>query len=102
MAQNYTESDGVDYSLDAIESTRKDLIEHRNHALTLGEMRYAVLMSHVIAYLHKLAWYEENATAEPPKPPAPTRRAAPPSAGQGRPENSQASAFPPLPPLGNG
>jgi hypothetical protein len=52
--------DGVDYTPEGIEQIRTELAEHRNHALGLGEMRYAVLMSHVIALLAELRRLQEK------------------------------------------
>lgn len=46
--------EGVDNTPEGIEDVRQELVEHRNQALGMGEMRYAVLMSHVIAYLAEL------------------------------------------------
>lgn len=45
---------GVDNSPAGIEQVRTELIEHRNQALDVGEMRYAVLMSHIIVLLAEL------------------------------------------------
>lgn len=86
-----TEVEGVDYSPEAIEATRQELAAHRNHALTLGEMRYAVLMSHVIAYLAQLKEYEEGVREKPIGVEAGKRAAA-----AQRPK--VAFNFPPLPP----
>lgn len=47
-------TDGVDNSPESIEQIRTELSEHRNQALSMGEMRYAVLMSHVIVLLAEL------------------------------------------------
>lgn len=58
MSQETVE--GVDNSPDGIEQVRSELIEHRNHALGLGEMRYAVLMSHVIVLLAELKEIKEK------------------------------------------
>lgn len=52
--------EGVDNSPDAIEQIRQELVEHRNNALGMGEMRYAVLMSHVIVLLAELKDIKEN------------------------------------------
>lgn len=77
MPSEYTEVDGVDYSPEAIEQVRKDLTEHRDRSMDAWPegIAYSVLMSHVIALLHKLAWYEtrdrvvpEKRTAPPTKP----------------------------------
>lgn len=85
--------DGVDYSPEGIQGIRDDLVYHRNHALGLGEMRYAVLMSHVIALLAKLQEYEEGKIPKPT--PEPVRKATPPGAQPSAPRK-----LPPLPPMG--
>lgn len=43
--------EGVDYSPEAVEAVRKDLIIIRDGALEQGEMHWAVVLSHAIAYL---------------------------------------------------
>lgn len=57
--------EGVDYTPEGIEQVRTELAEHRNHALGLGEMRYAVLMSHVIALLSELKRLTEQEAKAP-------------------------------------
>lgn len=52
--------EGVDNSPEGIEQLRQELVEHRTHALGLGEMRYAVTMSHVIALLAELKALKEG------------------------------------------
>lgn len=42
---------GVDYSPEGVESVRQGLIQLRDAALDQGEMEWAVLLSHTIAYL---------------------------------------------------
>lgn len=97
---DYTEVDGVDYSPEAIEEVRKTLGEHRAQSMKVWPdgIAYSVLMSHVIALLHKLQWYEEKARANPP---APTKRASPPRPNTPH-QTSTGSTLPPLPPVGNG
>lgn len=52
--------EGVDNSPEAIEQIRQELVEHRNKALGMGEMRYSVLMSHVIVLLAELEGIKEE------------------------------------------
>lgn len=52
--------EGVDYTPEGIEAVRQELAEHRNHALGIGEMRYAVLMTHTIALLAELKALKEG------------------------------------------
>jgi hypothetical protein len=57
--------EGVDNTPEGIEQIRQELVEHRNHALGIGEMRYSVLMSHVIALLAELKDIKEGHAALP-------------------------------------
>jgi len=47
-------TDGIDNSPEGIEQIRTEVAGHRNQALGMGEMRYAVLMSHVLVLLAEL------------------------------------------------
>lgn len=89
------EVEGVDYSPEGVEAIRGELVEHRNHALTLGEMRYAVLMSHVIVLLARLKEYEEGTLEKPIRVEA-GKRATPP------PRTRPVKGLPTLPPMGHG
>lgn len=89
------EVEGVDYSPEGIEQIRGELVEHRNHALTLGEMRYAVLMSHVVVLLARLKEYEEGTIEKPIRVEA-GKRATPP------PKTRPTSGLPTLPPMQGG
>jgi hypothetical protein len=46
-----TRVEGVDYSPEGINAVREELIVLRNGALEQAEFHWAVLLSHVIAYL---------------------------------------------------
>lgn len=43
--------DGVEYTPEAVESVRQEVIALRDEALGQAEMHWAVLLSHTIAYL---------------------------------------------------
>lgn len=55
--------EGVDYSPEAIEATRQQLVEHRDESMKVWPegITYSVLMSHVIAYLARLIELESKA-----------------------------------------
>jgi hypothetical protein len=46
-----TRVDGVEYTPEAVEDVREQLVELRNGALDQQEFTWAVLLSHAIAYL---------------------------------------------------
>jgi hypothetical protein len=51
MANKPTRVEGVDYSPESIENARLELAVLRNGALEQTEFKWAVLLSHVLAYL---------------------------------------------------
>jgi hypothetical protein len=55
MANEPTRVEGIDYSPETIEDARLELIVLRDSALKQAEFKWAVLLSHVIAYMSDYA-----------------------------------------------
>lgn len=88
------EVDGVDYSPEAIEEIRSELVFHRNESMKVWPegIRYSVLMSHVLALLARLKEYEAGVREKPIRVEAGKRVAA-----KSHPSEPKLS-LPPLPP----